>query len=271
MPFPAPQAQRKTLIEICVLASGSKGNAIYIGAGKTSILIDAGLAGREIERRMKSLDLDPSRINAICVTHEHTDHIRGVGVLSRKYSIPVFLTQGTLKAASGQIGKLPEYVCIDCGKKFFIDQLTICPFSTSHDAAEPAAYTLVYAGYRIGIAMDLGTVTNLVRHSLAGCNILVLEANHDPAMLAQGPYPWHLKQRIKGRSGHLSNEAAGKLLSDIASPALSHVVLAHISETNNTPQKALSTVKTSLKGNTPEILTAAQNRPTKMIRIIPSV
>ena len=233
-------AERGTL-SVCVLASGSKGNSVYLSDGETSILIDAGLSGKAIETRMKERGLEPANLSAILVTHEHTDHIQGVGVLSRRHGVPVFITAETLKAAP-QLGKLHEVVPIEGGLDFSIGDLAIHPFSISHDAADPVGFTVRKDGHKIGIATDLGIATGMVRTHLRDCSILVLEANHDPEMLINGPYPWHLKQRIKGRHGHLSNPDTRELLEEIRHGNLKHVVLAHLSETNNTPHTAHETI-----------------------------
>lgn len=231
-----------SVISLCVLASGSKGNSIYVSDGRTAILVDAGLSGIEIERRLKSRDLVPETLDAIVVSHEHEDHIRGVGVLSRRYDLPVYISNKTLNAASPQLKNLKKTVIFDCGTPFEIHTLNIHPFSISHDAADPAGFTITLNQKKIGIATDLGIVTAMVRHHLQSCDLLILEANHDPDMLISGPYPWHLKQRVNGRTGHLSNQDSRALLEEIQHHQLQHVILAHLSETNNTPEKALAEV-----------------------------
>lgn len=235
-------------LSLCVLASGSKGNAIYVSDGTTAILVDAGLSGVEIQRRMEAAGLDITALNAIVVSHEHSDHIRGVGVLSRRYKLPVYISPGTQQASRGQLGRLHAVAHFEIGKPFAIDALTIHPFATSHDAHDPAGFTIRQNGKKIGIATDLGIVTGMVKQHLKSCDLLVLEANHDPTMLIEGPYPWPLKQRIKSRNGHLSNESSGDLLREITHDKLCHVVLAHLSETNNAPEIALQTVEKVLDG-----------------------
>lgn len=227
---------------MCMLASGSKGNSIYISDGNTSILFDAGLSGREIERRMRCRGLSPENLDAIVVSHEHADHIHGVGVLSRRYKLPVYIAPGTRRAADAVLGAIDTVNSFECGTPFSINNLSIHPFSISHDAASPAGFTIRACGHKIGLATDLGIATTLVRDHLKDCSLLILEANHDPHMLEHGPYPWPVKQRIKGRTGHLSNASSRDLLMDVLHEQLSHVVLAHISETNNTPEIALSVV-----------------------------
>ncbi len=231
-------------LSVCVLASGSKGNSIFISDGTASVLVDAGLSGSEIERRLKSRDISPKSLDAIIVSHEHADHIKGVGVLSRRFGIPVFISRKTRQAGAYLLGKIDDSLTHDfeCGSDFKISGLTVRPFSLSHDAEDPAGFTVSHNGTKIGIATDLGIATSMVKHHLKGCAMLILEANHDPDMLISGPYPWPLKQRIRNRTGHLSNEASRELLGEIRHERLSHVVLAHLSETNNTPEQAFRVV-----------------------------
>ncbi|MCJ8501160.1 MBL fold metallo-hydrolase [Desulfatitalea alkaliphila] len=244
----APPASDKIgSLSVCVLASGSKGNAIHVSDGRTAILVDAGLSGIEIQRRMAAADLSIADLSAIVVSHEHSDHVRGVGVLARRYGLPVHLSPGTEEAARGAIGHIPEISHFRIGRRFAIGDLRIHPFATSHDARDPGGFTIAVNGCKIGIATDLGIATGMVRQHLAGCALLVIEANHDPRMLLEGPYPWPLKQRIKGRDGHLSNQDAGRLLTELAHDALRHVILAHLSEINNTPDKARATVERTLE------------------------
>ncbi len=233
-------------LSVCVLASGSKGNAIYISDGQTAILMDAGLSGIEIQRRMEAAELDIQDLKAIIVSHEHSDHVRGVGVLARRFNLPVYMTRGTAKAAAGQLGRVDELHHFDIGSPFAINDLAIHPFAISHDATDPAGFTVAQNGRKIGIATDLGVATGMVKQHLKACSLLVLEANHDPVMLTEGPYPWPLKQRIKSRSGHLSNQDSRDLLSEIKHDGLSHVILAHLSETNNTPEKAYEAVRQAI-------------------------
>lgn len=232
-------------MHICVLASGSKGNAIYIADEHTAILVDAGLSGVEIERRMQRRGLNPQHLQAIVVSHEHSDHLRGVGVLSRRYHLPVYISPLTL-AAAPSIGKVYHTQTFNCGHPFNINSLTLHPFSVSHDAADPAGFTIRAGPFKVGLATDLGLVTAIVQHRLQGCQALILEANHDPHMLLTGPYPWELKQRVRGRQGHLSNPETRTLLDTIKHPRLQHVILAHLSEHNNTADKALAEIAPAL-------------------------
>lgn len=236
--------KRASHLSVCVLASGSRGNSIFISDGTSSVLVDAGLSGSEIERRLKSRSISPKSLDALIVSHEHADHIKGVGVLSRRFGIPVFISRKTRQAGASLMGKLDDSMIhhFECGSDFNISGLTVRPFSLSHDAKDPAGFTLSHNGTKIGIATDLGIATSMVKHHLKGCAMLILEANHDPDMLIAGPYPWPLKQRIRNRTGHLSNEASRELLGEIRHERLSHVILAHLSETNNTPEQAFRVV-----------------------------
>jgi phosphoribosyl 1,2-cyclic phosphodiesterase len=254
-------------LHLCVLASGSRGNAVYIADEDRAVLIDAGLSGVEIERRMASRGLKPEGIGAIVVSHEHSDHIHGVGVLARRYGARVYMTKATHQASGDAMGKLPDLRHFQCGTGFTIGGLAIHPFTTSHDAVDPAGFTVSRNGLKIGVATDLGIPTALLRTHLADCNALVLEANHDPEMLDTGPYPWPLKQRIRSRSGHLSNEASGELLEALIHPGLTHVVLAHLSEQNNSPEKALAAIRRLLGGHRIHLSVAAQDRCTDLFTI----
>ncbi len=256
-------------IQLCVLASGSRGNATFFSDGTTRILIDAGLSGKEIERRLTSRNLAAAALDAILVTHEHSDHIQGVGVLSRRFKLPVYISEATHAAAARYLGKLHRQVPFRCGEGFTINQIAIHPFSTSHDAADPAGFTLETNGYKVGFATDLGIVTHMVRRHLAGCDTLVLEANHDPEMLLEGPYPWPLKQRIKGRSGHLSNNDTRDLIGDLCHARLRHIIFAHLSEQNNYQEKLLDTVRSAVEKEKKDIsvTVARQDVCSRLIRI----
>ena len=257
---------RNFRLAICVLASGSKGNAIYVSDGQTAILVDAGLSGREIERRMQSQGLRAEELSALVLSHEHADHIHGVGVLSRRYRLPVYITPKTADAAY-RLGRLSQTVHFECGNTFHIADLEIHPFSLSHDAEDPAGFTIRSNGLKLGIVTDLGVVTSVVREHLKGCHALVLEANHDDTMLINGPYPWPLKQRIRSRMGHLSNTDSSNLLSDILHDRLQHVILAHLSETNNTPAEVLRSVGPALTGSGTRLHVAQQHQCSELICI----
>ena len=244
-------------LAVCNLASGSKGNATYISNGDTSILIDAGLSGKEIQRRLTARGLVPEKLDAIMVTHEHGDHVRGAGILSRRYKLPVYINQKT-EAASPGLGSLHEIKPFECGTPFKIGNLKIHPFSISHDAEDPTGFKIGRNGTSMAIATDLGIATAMVKQHLKNCALLVLEANHDPQMLETGPYPWPLKQRIQSRVGHLSNSDSKNLLHELQHENLQHVILAHLSEINNTPQKAFDEVVQALTGCNAQLAVADQ-------------
>ena len=256
------------MTEVCVLASGSKGNAIYVSDGETSVLIDAGLSAIETERRLLSRELDPRDLDAIVVSHEHGDHIKGVGVLSRRYQLPVYINEPTLTAAKAQIGAVNETVRFHPGLDFSIGDLCLHPFSVSHDASDSVGFTVQDDTTKVGIVTDLGIATQLVCHHLKGCRLIILEANHDQRMLEEGPYPWHVKQRIQSRLGHLSNEASRDLLGEISHSGLRHVILAHISETNNEPDRALSVVGEALSHHRIQLSVAHQHVAGEMINLV---
>lgn len=245
-------------VSVCVLASGSRGNAIYVSDGRTAILIDAGLSGIEIQRRMAAKGLDPGSLDAILVSHEHADHIQGVGVLSRRFGLPVHISGATCEASKKMLGKLTAIRPFRCGRNFFIGDLIVHPFSTSHDAVDSAGFTIRCNGSKVGVATDLGIATTVVKTHLQACDILILEANHDDRMLIDGPYPWPLKQRIRGRSGHLSNDDAASLLSNLQHDRLLHVILAHLSEENNTPDIARKVIERVLQGTPTKLHVACQ-------------
>jgi phosphoribosyl 1,2-cyclic phosphodiesterase len=252
---------------VCLLASGSRGNAVYISSGNTTLLVDAGFSGIEIERRFKARGLLPEQVDAIVVTHEHQDHLQGVGVLARRYGLPVYLSRQTADFAISRMGRIDAVEHFSCGTSFTINDITLHPFSTSHDARDPAGFTFRMNGRKVGLATDLGIATQMVRHHLMGCTCLILEANHDPRMLENGPYPWPTKQRIKSRTGHLSNEDARTLFMDVRHDGLAHVILAHISQTNNTPEKALSIVAERIGRHGPEFSVALQDMPSSVIEL----
>lgn len=253
-------------LSVCVLASGSRGNAIFISDGSTSLLLDAGLSGIEIERRLRSRELCPENLDAILVSHEHEDHIRGVGVLSRRFKLPVYLSRKTEQAASSNLGHIERLRHFECGSGFMIKTLAIHPFSISHDAEDPAGFTVAQNGTKIGIATDLGIATSVVREHLRDCSLLILEANYDPDMLINGPYPWPLKQRIRSRTGHLSNKDSKELLQEIRHDQLLHVILAHLSEKNNTPQKAFDVVSQAMNGCNPRLTVAVQDECSALLQ-----
>ena len=206
-------------MRLCSIASGSSGNCVYVGSDTTHLLMDVGISGKRIEAGINELDLKMSDIDAIFITHEHADHISGLGVLARKYGIPIYATKGTIK------------------------DMALYPIRTSHDAAQPVAYRISHDKQKIAVITDLGCYNDYTVECLRDLDVLYLEANHDIHMLQVGPYPYYLKQRILGERGHLSNEAAGKLLSRLLHDRMHAIVLGHLSQENNLPELAYESVR----------------------------
>ena len=235
------------MIKFCPIASGSSGNCIYISAGGAHILVDAGLSGKSIEAGLKTLNLAARQLCAILVTHEHSDHIAGVGVLARRYGLPVYATPKTWLyfERHNVLGGISDALIrrIDPEQPFSIGGLRVIAFDIPHDASEPVGYSIFAENRKITVATDIGEPTDTIRRYIAGSDIVLLESNHDGDMLMNGRYPRVLKERIAGPRGHLSNDAAGRLLTETASDNLRYVFLGHLSEENNRPLIALSTVE----------------------------
>lgn len=233
----------------CPLFSGSSGNALFIGAGDTRILIDAGMPGRAIENALKEIGVLPETLSAIAVTHEHSDHTKGVGILSRKYHLPVYANERTFNAMYKQVGEIEarNRRYFESGQDFYIGDLALLPIPIPHDAAEPVGYRVFYGGRSVGVATDMGHMQKQVLRALAGCDVLLLESNHDPDLLMQNPhYSLYLKQRILGSRGHLSNEASAQALLALYETGVRQVLLGHLSGENNTPELALQTATEKL-------------------------
>ena len=231
------------MIEICALASGSNGNCYYIGNQEQAILVDAGLSFKQILKRLESKSLDPKKILAAFITHEHGDHIRGVRVMGKKLDIPVYMTTGTF-TASFRTWKPISYIAIEDNKPVEIGPFKVFPILKKHDAAEPTSFRVEYNSYSVGVFTDIGTPCDNVKNHLKLCHALFLETNYDPQLLKEGSYPYHLKARIDSEIGHLSNNQAFKLLKDYAHPELKCVFLSHLSAENNNPELAYNEFKT---------------------------
>lgn len=231
----------------CPLASGSKGNCTYLGSSNTKVLIDAGLSGKAIIAKLNEINVDIGDIDAILITHEHSDHIQGLKVLAYRMGIPVFANTETAKGIVDYFHDCPKFKIFSTGETFEFGDLEIHPFSIQHDTLDPVAFTIRTEGLKLGFCTDLGFVTSLVVNQLSNCDYLYLESNHQPSMVHASARPMIYKQRVLGRTGHLSNEACGNLLSQIASPNLKHVHLAHLSSECNTPEVALEVIRTILK------------------------
>ncbi len=252
------------MIEIRVLGSGSRGNATLFRVNGTGILVDAGLSARQVLRRLDEVGQDPRGIEAIVLTHEHRDHVGGVRVLARRLGIPVLGNARTLAAAAELLGDETGTIAFETGRPFQAGPFAALAFPVPHDAAEPVGFLLSARGVTVGYATDLGYVTRLVAERLAACRALVFEANHDPDLLMEGPYPWPTKQRVASRVGHLSNGEAAEALARFLPRGLAGLVLAHLSETNNRPDLAAGAVRSALeragKGTIP-VIPASQHAP----------
>jgi len=258
-------------VRICVLGSGSRGNSIYVESRGKAVLLDQGFSFREIEKRMTARGLDPASIVAVLVTHEHDDHIRGVGVTARKLHVPVYATRGTLGCNKNIFNGFENLRPIESGERFEVGPFEIMPFRVSHDAADPVQFRVRSGRRKIAVATDLGFVSTLVQQNLRDSDLVIVESNHDVDMLRNGSYPWELKQRIMSRTGHLSNRNAAEAVFNLWSNGRSpRVILAHLSEENNRPELAEREIRElferydySLEG----LLVAAQDEPTEIIEI----
>ncbi len=234
-------------MRMMTIASGSSGNCIYVGNDNTHILIDTGVSRKRIVDGLKTAGLDISDIDAVLVTHEHSDHIKGLGVLSRKDEIPIYSTKGTIEGIKScdTIGELNSelFHSVLADEDFCINDLTVRAFNISHDANEPVAYTICDGGKKIGIATDLGYYDDYIVNNLLGAQGLLIEANHDVNLLQVGSYPYYLKQRILGNKGHLSNENSGRLIDRILNNDIRHIFLGHLSKENNYDKLAFETVR----------------------------
>jgi phosphoribosyl 1,2-cyclic phosphodiesterase len=240
------------------LGSGSRGNATLIEAGDTRVLLDCGFSVKELERRLGRLEVDAGTLDAVLVTHEHGDHIRGVGALARRYRLPVWLTDGTLR--QGRFGELPRRERFYGHQApFQIGDLEITPYPVPHDAREPAQFVFAHGGLRLGVLTDAGSITPHVTETLQACDALMLECNHDAQLLANGPYPPALQARVGGRLGHLGNHQAAGFLGRLEHGRLQHLVAAHLSEKNNTPRHAAEALCEAAPSLEPRLSVCAQD------------
>lgn len=260
------------------VASGSSGNCICLGSDQCHVMIDAGISGKRIEEGMNTYDYTTSDMDGVLITHEHSDHIQGLGVVARKYGLPIYATKGTADAIlqSSSVGKIDPslFHVIEAGKNFFIGNLEIYPMSISHDAADPVAYLVSDGRHRVGVVTDLGYYDADIVSHMEGLDALLLEANHDIHMLQVGAYPYPLKQRILGERGHLSNETSGQLLGQILHDGMQHILLGHLSKENNYDELAYETVRLEIslgdnpyRGNDFPIEVAKRDRPSSLIRL----
>jgi phosphoribosyl 1,2-cyclic phosphodiesterase len=234
-------------MKICSLASGSSGNCIYIGNEDSHILIDIGISGKKMKEGLENIGINPSQIQGILITHEHSDHIKGIGVIARKYKIPIYTKAKTFfeiiqKSSIGMIDQ-ELFIQIQEDVPFQIGSIRILPFKSSHDAVDPVCFTFSHGMKKISVATDLGTYDDYIKSHLAESNVLFIEANHDVRMLEVGPYPFFLKQRILSDLGHLSNDLSAQLICELYHENMSHVILGHLSHENNMPEVAYESIK----------------------------
>ena len=265
------------MVKLCSIASGSSGNCIYAGCDSTHLLVDAGISGKRIEQGLNSIDLKTEEMQGILITHEHIDHIAGLGVLARRYGIPMYATAGTIDAIlhTKSVGKIDETLFheIEPDVDFTIGDLTIEPIGISHDAASPVAYKIKQPGKSMAVMTDLGVYNDRIIEKLQKLDVLLLEANHDVHMLQVGSYPYPLKQRILGERGHLSNEHCGQLLGKILHDDFKTVFLGHLSLENNYPELAYETVRLEVtlgdnpyKGDDFPMYVAKREEPSQMVQ-----
>jgi phosphoribosyl 1,2-cyclic phosphodiesterase len=236
-------------LRFTILASGSTGNATIVSTDEATVLVDAGLSGKKIESLMQQRGISGGDLDAILVTHEHADHIKGLGALARKYDLPVYANEKTWTAMHRQVGELADHQrrILPTDSVMEIADLRIESYAISHDAADPVGYCFEADGARLGLATDMGYMSDKVAGKLTRSDVLVLEANHDIEMLRMGKYPWNIKRRILGDTGHLSNDAAGEALCRLLNGSTRRVYLAHLSLQHNLMDLAKLTVNTVLE------------------------
>ncbi len=238
------------MVELCSLFSGSSGNATLVKAGNTNILVDCGGSGSQVESALRAAGEDPAELDCIFITHEHIDHIKGAGVLSRRYNLPIYATYGTWQGMISKIGKIDydNIFYIQGGVPFAAKDAVVTPFQTPHDAAESVGFTIEHNHSRASIATDIGVMNMTVYTNIKKSDIVLLEANHDLNMLMNGPYSYELKMRIRSSLGHLSNDDCAICCAHLLREGVKHVILAHLSSDNNTPAYAYSSSETALIG-----------------------
>ena len=256
-------------VRVCVLGSGSRGNSTLIATERTRLLVDAGLSRKETLARLAAVGEHAEGCAAIIISHEHSDHINGAKGLALALRIPIYISCITRDAITWD-ARVTAFEMITPGAKFSVGDIEVTPFSIPHDAADPVAFTLEAQGIKIGVVTDLGYVPEVVKQHLRGCHCLIFESNHDLEMLKIGPYPWHIKQRVMSRHGHLSNRTTAQFLTEDFDGAAQVLVLAHLSENNNHPEIARLTAEEALRsranGGATELHLACQTAPTKVFQ-----
>jgi phosphoribosyl 1,2-cyclic phosphodiesterase len=242
--------------EFCSLASGSKGNSQYVATNDTGLLVDAGMSGKYIENALGKIDRNFDKIQALLVTHEHSDHIAGIGVLMRRYKLPLYVNEKTWEAMKNKIGKIDisKVNIIENNVCFNVGNIIVNSYSISHDANDPIGYIFEYKNKKISLATDLGYVSEEIIEKIKDTDLLFIESNHDTEMLKAGRYPYYLKRRVLSMEGHLSNDEAGRVAKEVTRfGRVKYILLAHLSNENNFPELAFETVKTILKGGNIEV------------------
>ena len=237
------------MITFCTLFSGSSGNASVLLTDEGAVLVDCGMSGKQIFQALDAVHISPADIKALLITHEHSDHVKGAGILSRKLDIPIYATEGTWAGMEAAVGSLPgsHRVMITPGESFFLPGMEIAPFAIPHDANEPVGYRFYLPGHSVAIATDLGYFSDTVRDAVTGAELVLLESNHDPDMLKENPrYPQRLKSRILGRKGHLSNQMGAEAAAQLVRTGTQHILLGHLSPENNTPEMAYASTHFAL-------------------------
>lgn len=254
-------------MEVSVLGSGSKGNSIFIKNNNFSFIIDAGFTGRELDRRLSEIGHQIKDIRAILITHDHGDHINGAGVVSRNTGSKVYANYKMYYKLKRRLGKKIEYSFIEPEVSFTLDTMQVTPFETPHDAIQANGFIIESNGLKIGVATDVGHPSSRVIDSLRGCDMLVLESNHDSKMLATGPYPQVLKDRVNGDEGHLSNSQTAEILKEVAHEGLKRVIFVHLSEENNKERLVIESAQKALEGYNTEIVISSQYGPTELFKV----
>ena len=262
------------MFNFCSLYSGSSGNSLFVESENTKLLVDAGISSKKIETALTNLEIDPSSINGILITHEHSDHVQGLGTFAKKFNLPVYVNQKTLDAMPNQKDKISEknIKIIKNEEKFEIGDLKIKPFSIPHDAANPCGFNIIHDNKKISIATDIGHMTNGIIKNLEDSIFIMLEANYDPEVLKFSKYPYILKSRIAGPTGHLPNEIAGKTIAHLLNSGLQQAILGHLSKESNFPELAYQTVIDELISNGTntdnfKLSVASRNTPGNLIHI----
>lgn len=255
------------MLRFSLLGSGSSGNAVLVRTPAGAVLIDDGLSFKQLVRRAAALGESLDGLKAVFVTHEHGDHVNGLGTLARRLDVPVYMTEATHYHLPKSVGVLPKYAFIESGDSVTLGELTVQSFAVSHDAADPVSYVVRYGGRQLGMATDLGYCCNVVEGALRGSNALILESNYCPKMLQTSSYPPAIRQRIRNRLGHLSNRDMSSLLHKLLHEKLEHVVLVHISEENNTPALALASAAQVINGHGAKVVVAHRSEPTGVFEL----